>query len=202
MSNITKIILVILAIVAFIGFITWAVRSSNTVTDNNSPKNNNDLASMTKINSLIEKPAPDFSLLDKDGKVYSNKSLNGKTVVLFFNEGIRCYPACWNQMAEFGKDQRFNTKDIVVLSVVTDSPKEWENAQKKMPDIAKANIVFDQDAKVSKEYGMLNQPSSMHAGSLPGHSYVVIDNSGIIKFAYDDTRMGVRNDALASLLPK
>lgn len=202
MSSTTKTVLVISSIIIFIGFIIWAASSSSTAVDSNSSKDNADLSSMAKIDSLFDKPTPEFSFSDKDGKVYSNKSLNGKTVILFFSEGIRCYPACWNQMAEFGKDARFNTKDVIVLSVVTDAPKDWESAQNKMPDIAKANIVFDQDSKISKEFGMLNQPSSMHAGSLPGHSYVVIDNAGIIKFAYDDARMGVRNNALVSLLPK
>jgi hypothetical protein len=42
----------------------------------------------------------------------------------------------------------------------------------------------------------------MHTGTLPGHSYVLLNKEGMIKDAYDDVRMGIRNEDLASLLSK
>lgn len=43
---------------------------------------------------------------------------------------------------------------------------------------------------------MLTVPSSMHAGTLPEHTYVLIDGDGYVRSVLDDSRMGIRNDAL------
>ena len=37
----------------------------------------------------------------------------------------------------------------------------------------------------------------MHKGQFPGHSYVIINREGIIKFIRDDVAMVVRNQELA-----
>ena len=52
-----------------------------------------------QLNSFIGKPMPDIQLSDKDGKKITVADLKGKYTVLFFNEGLMCYPACWNQIA-------------------------------------------------------------------------------------------------------
>ncbi len=148
--------------------------------------------------SLIGNPAPQFSLKDRNGVTYSNDSLKGKNVVLFFNEGIMCYPACWNQMVALATDNRLQTSSTVALSVVIDAPGDWQSAIQKMPDLGKATVLFDTDKSVSQEYGMLTAPSSMHYGSYPGHTFVIIDKQGIVRFVYDDPNMGVDNDRLVS----
>jgi len=38
----------------------------------------------------------------------------------------------------------------------------------------------------------------MHPGRLPGHTYVVVDTKGVVRFVKDDPSMGVNNDELAS----
>ena len=93
--------------------------------------------------ALLNKPAPDFSLQDKSGNTYTLASLKGKKVVLFFNEGIMCYPACWNQILALSTDPRLNDTDTVSLSVVIDSKEQWDSAIGKMPELSKAKIVFD-----------------------------------------------------------
>lgn len=154
------------------------------------------------LDSLVDKPAPDFSLIDKDGKVYSKDSLKGKKIILFFNEGLMCYPACWQQIAELAADKRLNTEDIVALSVVVDSAKDWQRAIKKMPELAAATVLFDTKQKASNSFGVLTTPSSMHYGSLPGHTYVVIDKDSIVRHVYDDPAMAIHNDQLAEELGK
>ena len=42
----------------------------------------------------------------------------------------------------------------------------------------------------------------MHKGQFPGHSYVVIDKDGVVKFVKDDVQMGIRNNELAAALEK
>ena len=49
---------------------------------------------------------------------------------------------------------------------------------------------------------MLTLDSSMHYGSLPGHTYVIIDKEGIVRYVYDDPRMAINNDLLVAELGK
>ena len=150
------------------------------------------------LNSLIGKPAPNIELIDKDGKTYTVADFKGKNTVLFFNEGLMCYPACWNQIASFGSDQRFNSDQIQAISVVVDSANDWKTAITKMPQLAKATTMFDINANASRQLGLLATASSMHRGSLPGHTYVVIDKDGVVKYVFDDPNMAIANDMLFS----
>ncbi|MDP3987547.1 MAG: redoxin domain-containing protein [Candidatus Levybacteria bacterium] len=152
----------------------------------------------TVFSKLNGKPAPDFTLESYDGKKYTLSSLKGKNVVLFFSEGLMCYPACWDQIAAFGKDNRFGGEDTIALTIVNDKKEDWKNAIDKMPELAKATVIFDTDRIVSQAYGVLSLPSSMHRGQLPGHTYVVVDKNGVIRFEQDDEQMAIRNDALIS----
>ena len=149
-----------------------------------------------QLNSLVGKPLPDIQLVDKDGKIYTTESLKGKYAVLFFNEGLMCYPACWNQIAGFGSDARFNTDQIQAMSVLVDPSRDWQRAIDKMPELATAKTLFDVGANVSEKLGLLTLPSSMHRGSLPGHTYIVLDKEGIVRFVKDDPNMAIANDML------
>ncbi|MCK9211785.1 MAG: redoxin domain-containing protein [Candidatus Paceibacterota bacterium] len=149
-----------------------------------------------QLDSLVGKPVPTIQLTDKDGKTYTPADSKGKYTVLFFNEGLMCYPACWNQISAFGGDPRFNSDNIQAISVVVDSAAEWQKAIAKMPELAKATTMFDTGANVSRQLGMLTTASSMHKGSLPGHSYVVIDKEGIVRYVLDDPNMAIANDML------
>ena len=153
-------------------------------------------ANSDALNSLIGKPMPDIQLTDKDGKTYTATDFKGKNTVLFFNEGLMCYPACWNQMASFGSDERFNGDQIQAISVVVDSAKDWQTAIAKMPQLAKATTMFDANANASRQLGILTTASSMHRGSLPGHTYVVIDKDGVVRYVFDDPNMAIANDML------
>ena len=153
-------------------------------------------ANSDQLNALVGKPMPDIELKDKDGKTYTATDFKGKNTVLFFNEGLMCYPACWNQIAAFGSDERFNSGEIQAISVVVDSASDWQRAVAKMPQLAKANTMFDAGASASGRLGMLTTASSMHRGSLPGHTYVVIDKEGVVRYVFDDPNMAMANDML------
>ena len=156
----------------------------------------------SKIDSLLNKPAPTFSLNVRNVNTYSSDNLKGKNVVLFFSEGLACYPACWNQIAQFGLDSRFNTQDTAALSVVLDTSEDWQKVTQKMDGIDKANIVFDKGGQISRVFGMLSVTSSMRQGTSPGHTYVIIDKQGIVRYVFDDPSMAIRNDQIASELAK
>lgn len=192
-NNNKKSAIVMIFVVVFVLFVGWALFKSG----NNSPAGGSQTANAGDLNSLMGKPMPPIQLFDKDGKAYPLDSLKGKNVVLFFNEGIMCYPACWNQVAQLGTDSRFNNQDTVAFSIVTDQPSQWQQALQKMPDLAKATILFDQGGNVSRQFGLLTVPSSMHKGSDPGHTYIVLDKQGVVRFVYDDPGMAINNNMIS-----
>lgn len=153
-------------------------------------------------NTLLNTPAPAFSLRDQQGETISSTALSGKKAILFFNEGLRCYPACWNAMVALAQDERFQRDGMQAFSVVVDSEDEWRRASEKVSELQKVHVLFDTDRVVSSAFGMLSLPSSMHRGSLPGHTYVLLDESGVIRWIFDDPRMGIRNDEIARELSK
>ncbi len=170
--------------------------ANNTNANMDSMHGGGSAANSDALNSLIGKPMPDIQLSDKDGKTYTAADFKGKNTVLFFNEGLMCYPACWNQMASFGSDERFNGDQIQAISVVVDSAKDWQTAIAKMPQLAKATTMFDANANASRQLGILTTASSMHRGSLPGHTYIVIDKEGVVRYVFDDPNMAIANDML------
>ena len=188
-SNPMTVVVVIAVAVIVLGGIYFLGRGSGAAAHGN--------GTVSDINDLVGKPAPQFSLQDRNGVTYTNASLKGKNVVLFFNEGIMCYPACWNQMAALGQLDSSNT---VALSVVIDQPSDWQSAVQKMPQLGNATVLFDTSKSVSEEYGMLTVNSSMHYGSYPGHTFVVIDKQGIVRYVFDDPNMGIDNDKIANEL--
>ncbi len=153
------------------------------------------------FNGLVGKSAPDFILETYDGKKLTLSSLKGKNVILFFNEGLMCYPACWNQIAAFGKDTELGNK-AVILNITVDPKNDWKQAVDKMPELAQSTVLFDSNREVSTAYGVLTLTSSMHKGQFPGHSYVIINKEGIVKFVRDDVAMSVRNSELAVEIDK
>lgn len=155
-----------------------------------------------QLDKLLNKKSPEFSFSDIYGKNYSLEGLKGKNVVLFFNEGLGCYPACWNQVASFGSDARFLADDITAISVVMDSADEWKQVIDKMEGLDKAIIAIDKNGVASRKFGMLTLASSMHYGKEPGHTYVIIDKNGIVRYVLDDPRMAINNDQIFNEISK
>jgi len=160
------------------------------------------------FSQAVGKQAPDFVLQDINDKTVRLSDYQGKTVILFFNEGAMCYPACWDQIKSFAGDERFNAGEVKALSIVIDQKSEWDKIVSQLPEFSKAEILFDSDRKVSTTYDILalsssmHPPSAMHPGGYPGHTYFIIDKNGIIRYTFDDPQMGLRNDLLFSEISK
>ena len=152
-----------------------------------------------RFKAAVGKKAPDFTLPDMDGNQIALSSLLGKNVILFFNEGLMCYPACLDQVVELDK---LNTENTVAYSVVVDSSKQWVDAQKDLPFLKGAKVLFAAGAKVSRQYDTLTLESSMHRGMFPGHTYYLIDKEGVVRYTFDDPYMANRNKELSAELSK
>lgn len=153
--------------------------------------------------SLLGQTAPDFSLESYNGEKVSLSALKGKKVILFFSEGAMCYPGCWDQVSAFASGVKdFADKNAVVYTVIVDPRQDWKEAVDKEPKMASANVLIDSGGQVSSKYGALTVTSSMHRGQFPGHTYVIVDAEGIVRYLFDDESMLVRNKELLVELNK
>jgi len=194
----------LLILIGLIGLLVWA--SDKKIVDVDSETNaaaNSDLKGKINFKDAVGQKAPDFELESiGGGTVRLSDYLGKKNVVLFFNEGAMCYPACWNQITKLGNDSRFETENLVAFSIVTDTRNRWLDIVSKSPDMAKSKILFDVTRSVSKAYNVLALDSSMHVGTIPGHTYFIIDKEGIIRFTLDDPNMAIANDSLIKEIDK
>ena len=65
-----------------------------------------------------------------------------------------------------------------------------------MPQLERATTMFDTGANASRQLGMLTTASSMHRGSLPGHTYMILDKDAVVRYVRDDPNMAIANDLL------
>lgn len=177
---------------------TLETQQEDSMADHHNPKP----AQNNVFNSLLNQPAPDFSLTSFEGKTFKLSDFRGQKVALFFNEGLMCYPACWDQIAAFGKDANFAKANVVVWSINVDPKADWEKAVKQMPDLGRGTVLLDTGKTVSNTYGVLTLDSSMHRGQFPGHSYILIDEKGVVRFVWDDPQMAIRNKELLEQIAK
>lgn len=197
-----KAILATIVIGVIAGFLAYGLSPSGDKGANGSPLDASSPTERLSFRDVVGQKAPDFRLESIDGKTIKLSDYKGKNVVLFFTEGSMCYPACWDQMAEFANDNRFNSDSVVVFSITPDPKSEWKQIVQKVPKLSGAKILFDTTKAVSSSYDVLNLPSSMHRGSFPGHTYFIVDKEGVIRYSLDDPRMSIQNDKLADELKK
>jgi peroxiredoxin len=142
--------------------------------------------------------APDFTLPDLNGGTFTLSSYRGRAnVLLFFNEGLSCAP-CLNQMSDLDQlNQQFTKLDIIVVSITGDSVNlltSW--AHSSGPQYGK--VLSDQNLVVSKMYDMLGPDKSMMPRMAPGHTFILVDKSGMIRWRqdYGPSVMYVPNDQI------
>lgn len=140
--------------------------------------------------------APNFTLADIDGNSVTLRSLLGKNVVLFFAEGLTCYP-CLEQMVALSTDQRLNSSETATFSVVSDSPEDWRKALEYLSFLPGVKALFDEERKVFQVYAALNLSPAMQRGHHP-HTFFLIGKDGVIRYVFDDSYMGIRNDMLVT----
>lgn len=135
--------------------------------------------------------APAFTLTSTDGSSVSLSDYRGRDVILYFNEGVGC-DACFYQMAELEKNgQQLAAKGLTVLPIVVNPPDDVRR------EIARFGLrtpfLIDASEQVSNAYGVVG--TGMHA-NLPGHSFVLVDGSGRIRWQRDYPSMFVSANQL------
>lgn len=137
----------------------------------------------------IKDNAPDFSLKDKDGKIYSLEEINTKYMVLYF------YPkddtlGCTIEAKEFSSDlKKFEKLNAKVLGISGGD----ETTKKKFCDKynLKVLLLSDPDFSACKKYDVYGEKSFMGKNFLgiKRTTFVINKNKEIIKI-YENVKPG------------
>ncbi len=126
--------------------------------------------------------APDFSLPSTSGTTVNLVDFRGKSVLLFFHEGIGCQP-CWDQIRDLESARStLQAAGVDQLLTITSGPTRLI-AQKMADDRLTAIALGDTNLEVSKKYHA-NQ-FGMMGDSRDGHSFVLVGPDGRIDWRAD-----------------
>jgi peroxiredoxin len=161
---------VLVAVAVLIGAMMWTARTTTNTTS---------------------RLAPDFTLTDTNGATVRLADYRGHNVVLYFSEGAGCQ-SCLYQMADIEHNAaQFTAANVVVLPIVMNTPAQIRADM--AADGVHTPFLIDTNGTVSAEYGTLGK--GMHAG-LPGHSFVLIDTTGVQRWYGEYASMYLSSAAL------
>lgn len=126
--------------------------------------------------------APPIRLMSTDGNVFELSGMRGKSVLLYFQEGVTCQP-CWDQAKDLAthSDQ---LRALGVDSVVTIASDPVDVMRRVAKDMSLSYpVLSDPDLAVSSayhanDYGMMGR-------SRDGHSFVLVGPDGRIRWRAD-----------------
>ncbi len=126
--------------------------------------------------------APAIQLPSTDGGTFDLSATRGKTVLLYFQEGLGCEP-CWTQLKEIDAQMSaFHTLGISQVVTITTDPLD-ALAQKVADEGVTSPVLSDRSLAVSTMY-QTNQYGMMGA-SRDGHSFIVVGPDGRIMWRAD-----------------
>ena len=143
--------------------------------------------------------APDFELLDQDGKAHRLRDYRGQTVVLYFYPRDNT-PGCTKQACAFRDNHEdIATEGAIVLGVSTDSAashtKFREQYELPFP------LLVDEDAKVATEYGAWGEKTLYGRKSIGmTRSTFVIGPDGAFTKVWKRAKAADNADAVLKLL--
>lgn len=126
--------------------------------------------------------APPIILGGTDGNQFDLSAYRGKTVLVFFQEGIGCEP-CWSQLKDIEANwTQFQAAGIDKIVTITGNPLTVLK-QKVAAEGLTTPVLADPDLRVSKSYSA-NQYGMMGT-SADGHSFIVVGPDGKIRWRAD-----------------
>jgi peroxiredoxin len=126
--------------------------------------------------------APGFTLASSAGGQESLESLRGKTVLLYFQEGLMCQP-CWDQITDLEHNSAA-VKAAGIDQIVSITTDPADLVARRTADLKLSTpVLSDPDLTVSKayhanEYGMMGT-------SRDGHTFILIRPDGTIGWRAD-----------------
>lgn len=127
-------------------------------------------------------PAPDFSLLDQDGRSVSLADLRGRKVILYFYPAAMT-PGCTTQACDFRDSiASLQGAGYTVIGVSRDEPAKLKRFQER--DALSFKLLSDPDHAVHTTYGVWGE--KMNYGKVVEgviRSTFVIDEQGVLTLA-------------------
>ena len=138
----------------------------------------------SSVTLVAGEKAPQFTLASVNGTSFNLGSyLGNSSVLLFFNEGLSCSP-CLQQMVDIDRNySTFSGMGITVVSITTNSMSDmrtWAHNN----GINRMLVLPDQSLQVDQQYDTL-YAGSMHAGSAPGHTFILVGKDGNVLWRKD-----------------
>jgi peroxiredoxin Q/BCP len=126
--------------------------------------------------------APGFTLDASTGRPISLGDYTGKTVLLYFQEGLTCQP-CWDQIADLETDAAAVHAAGIdqILSITTDPV--GLITRKTHDEHLSTPVLSDPDLAVSRAYEANSY--GMMGTSRDGHSFVLVGPDGVIRWRRD-----------------
>ena len=128
------------------------------------------------------KPAPAVHLTATNGSTFDLNNERGKTVLLYFQEGVGCEP-CWKQISDIeGQRASFTAAHVDEIVSITTDP--MSTLRQKVTDEHVTIPVFsDPDLSVSRSYNANRY--GMMGTSTDGHTFVLVGPDGTIRWRAD-----------------
>ena len=134
----------------------------------------------------VGRSAPDFTLsaANGGGSFTLSNERGHQNVLLFFNEGLSCSP-CLGQMEQLDQDAaRFQSLNVTVVSITGDSLSSMSSWTANS-HVTSTTVLADPTLSVSNSYDTTGAAVSMMPGSAPGHTFILVDLHGIVKWRAD-----------------
>lgn len=126
--------------------------------------------------------APDIDLRSTAGGTFDLSTQRGKTVLLFFQEGVGCEP-CWTQITDIERDwPAFKALGVdEMVSITTQSLGVVK--QKVTDERISTPVLADPDLSASRSYHANDY--GMMGSTMDGHTFVLVGPDGRIRWRAD-----------------
>lgn len=141
--------------------------------------------------------APAFSERDVvHGRPLTSAALRGRNVLLFFSEGVMCQ-ACFEQIQSLeARAAELRARRLTLVNITTDPADVARQAAARYG--IGTPLISDEDGNMSTAYGAIGR--GMHP-STDGHTFVLVDRTGRIRWRRDYTTMFVPAAKLLAAIP-
>ena len=126
--------------------------------------------------------APPIQLSATDGSRFDIAAWRGKTVLLYFEEGVGCEP-CWTPIKDIQSNfSQFQALGVDQVVTITGDPMDALKQKVSLEGIT-SPVLSDPGLRVSSTY-RANQYGMMGAGA-DGHTFIVVGPDGVIRWRAD-----------------
>ena len=159
-------------------FFVYQNASSKSSADGTTPATSYDVGSPG-----VGETAPPFELSSATGGSVSLEDYRGRSVLLYFQEGLMCQP-CWDQITDLEQAQNaVEAAGVDAVVSITSDPADLLGQKVIDQGIESTPVLSDPDLAVSREYST-NQYGMM-GDSRNGHSLILVGPDGTIQWRAD-----------------